>query len=51
MVRTFNKSDSLYDVELAFRLFEEHHVNVLNLVDVIFPSIFGFLNEIKLRLS
>ena len=44
---SFEQYVKLEEVELAFAVLEEHHIKVLNLVDVLFPSMFGFLNEAK----
>ncbi|MDP3706247.1 MAG: hypothetical protein Q8R24_10155 [Legionellaceae bacterium] len=35
------------DVELAYMAFEEHHNKVLDLVGIMFPNLFAFLNDAK----
>ena len=44
---SFGNPVTLEAVELSFVEFEEHHNKVLNLVDVLFPSMFALLHECK----
>ena len=39
---------TLEEIELACTAFEEHHAKVLNLVEVMLPTLFSSLNEAKL---
>lgn len=44
---SFLKSTTLEEVESACTLYEEHHAKVLNIAEVILPSLHGMLNEAK----